>query len=181
VVLQQWQKHCWKQPLSELLKYSVIQKKMDSVSYVYISWTVHGMWMICIAFERGGTRFRTSIFPEPAWYVNDLHSIWKRRDSVSYVYISWNIRGTWMIYITFERGGTRFRTSVFPELYLHSIWKRGPTFSNTTARALAYRTAVQQRYLGQNGCCAAQDFCAQKLLLLLKWTPRYQELWEEPK
>ena len=33
-----------------------------------------------------------------------------------------------MIYITFERGG--------------------PKFSNTTARALAYRTAVQQRQLG---------------------------------
>jgi len=32
-----------------------------------------------------------------------------------------------MIYITFERGG--------------------PKFSNTTARALAYRTAVQQRQL----------------------------------
>ena len=32
-------------------------KKMDSVSYVYISWTIHGMWMICITFERGGPKF----------------------------------------------------------------------------------------------------------------------------
>jgi hypothetical protein len=41
-----------------------------------------------------------------------------------------------MIYITFERGD--------------------PTFLNTTARALAYRTAVQQRQL--NDYYAAKDF-----------------------
>ena len=40
----------------------------------------------------------------------------KNMDSISYVYISWNVHGMWMIYITFERGG--------------------PKFSNTTARAL---------------------------------------------
>jgi len=45
-------------------------------------------------------------------------------NSISYVYISWTIHGMWMIYIIFERGG--------------------PKYSNTTARALAYRTAVQQ-------------------------------------
>ena len=45
-----------------------------------------------------------------------------------------------MIYITFERGG--------------------PKFSNTTARALAYPTAVQQRQLEQNGYYAARDFFA---------------------
>jgi len=28
-------------------------KKMDSISYVYISWTIHGIWMIYITFERG--------------------------------------------------------------------------------------------------------------------------------
>ena len=32
-------------------------KKMDSISYVYISWTIHGMWMIYITFERGGPKF----------------------------------------------------------------------------------------------------------------------------
>ena len=32
-------------------------KKMDSVSYVCISWTIHGMWMIYISFERGGPKF----------------------------------------------------------------------------------------------------------------------------
>jgi hypothetical protein len=32
-------------------------KKMDSISYVYISRTIHGMWMICITFERGGPKF----------------------------------------------------------------------------------------------------------------------------
>ena len=29
-------------------------KKMYSISYVYISWTIHGIWMIYITFERGG-------------------------------------------------------------------------------------------------------------------------------
>ena len=42
-----------------------------------------------------------------------------------------------MIYITFEGGG--------------------PKFSNTTARGLAYRTAVQQRQLRQNGYYATKD------------------------
>ena len=28
-------------------------KRMDSVSYVYISWTIHGMWMMYITFETG--------------------------------------------------------------------------------------------------------------------------------
>jgi hypothetical protein len=32
-------------------------KKMDSISYVYISWTIHGMWMIYITFERRGSKF----------------------------------------------------------------------------------------------------------------------------
>jgi hypothetical protein len=32
-------------------------KKMDSISYGYISWTMHGMWMIYITFERGGPIF----------------------------------------------------------------------------------------------------------------------------
>ena len=32
-------------------------KKMDSVLYVYISWTIHGMWIIYITFERGGPKF----------------------------------------------------------------------------------------------------------------------------
>ena len=32
-------------------------KKMDSISYVNISWTIHGMWMIYITFERGGPKF----------------------------------------------------------------------------------------------------------------------------
>ena len=32
-------------------------KKMDSISYFYISRTVHGMWMIYITFKRGGPKF----------------------------------------------------------------------------------------------------------------------------
>ena len=47
-------------------------------------------------------------------------------DSISYVYIFWTVHGIWMIYIPFER---RYK------------------FSNTIARVLAYRTAVQQRQL----------------------------------
>ena len=31
-------------------------KKMDSISHVYISWTIHGMWMIYITFERWGPK-----------------------------------------------------------------------------------------------------------------------------
>jgi len=30
---------------------------MDAISYVYVSWTIHGMWMIYIMFERGGPKF----------------------------------------------------------------------------------------------------------------------------
>ena len=62
-----------------------------------------------------------------------MHLVWictvwfKKVDSISYVYISWTIHSMWMIYITLERGD--------------------PKFSNTIARALAYRTAVQQRQL----------------------------------
>ena len=61
-------------------------------------------------------------------HVAVLNTGWlKKMDSISYVYISWTIHGMWMIYIMFERGG--------------------PKFSNTTARALAWRTVVQQRQL----------------------------------
>jgi len=44
-------------------------------------------------------------------------------------------------------------TSIFPELYMVcgmiyiTFEREGPLFSNITARALAYRTAVQQRQL----------------------------------
>jgi hypothetical protein len=48
---------------------------------------------------------------------------------------------------------TQFSTSLFPELYM-VMWmiyitfeKGGPKFSNTTARALTYLTAVHQRQL----------------------------------
>ena len=33
-------------------------KEMESISYVYISWTIQGMWMIYITFERGGPKFQ---------------------------------------------------------------------------------------------------------------------------
>jgi len=63
----------------------------------------------------------------------------------------------WMIYITFERGG--------------------PKFSNTTARALAYRTAVQQRQLRAKslpqwwiGGVGKED------LVLQFWLPRSPDL-----
>jgi hypothetical protein len=50
-----------------------------------------------------------------------------------------------MIYITFERGG--------------------PKFSNTTARALAYRTAVQQRQLRAKWLlCGTKILCVRELI-----------------
>ena len=32
-------------------------KNMDSISYVYISWTIYGVCTIYIKFERGGPKF----------------------------------------------------------------------------------------------------------------------------
>jgi hypothetical protein len=74
----------------------------------------------------------------------DRYTAWfKKMDSISYVYISWIIRGMWIVYITFERGD--------------------PKFSNTTARALAYRTAVQQRQLRAKWLLCSTRFFALKL------------------
>ena len=42
---------------SSFFRYTGWFKKMDSISYIYISWTIHGMWMIYITFERGGPKF----------------------------------------------------------------------------------------------------------------------------
>ena len=42
--------------VSDRMWYTGWFKKMDSISYVYISWTIHGMWMIYITFERGGPK-----------------------------------------------------------------------------------------------------------------------------
>jgi len=39
------------------ITYTAWLKKMDSISYIYISWTIHGMWMVYITFERGGPKF----------------------------------------------------------------------------------------------------------------------------
>ena len=33
-------------------------KKMDSISYVYITWTIYGMWMIYIIFGKGSLHFQ---------------------------------------------------------------------------------------------------------------------------
>jgi len=38
-------------------------KKMDSILYVYISWTIHGMWMNYIKFERGALERSPSAQP----------------------------------------------------------------------------------------------------------------------
>jgi hypothetical protein len=44
--------------LNEMFPHSTAWlKKIDSISYVYICWTIHGMWMIYITFERGGPKF----------------------------------------------------------------------------------------------------------------------------
>ena len=41
----------------ESVSYTAWFKKMDSISYVYISWTIHGMWIIYITFETGDPKF----------------------------------------------------------------------------------------------------------------------------
>jgi len=38
--------------------YTAWFKTMDSILYIYIYWTIHGMWMIYITFERGGPNFQ---------------------------------------------------------------------------------------------------------------------------
>jgi hypothetical protein len=66
-------------------------------------------------------------------------------DSISYVFIYWTIHGMWIIYITFERGG--------------------PKFLSTTARALVYRTAVQQRQLRAKWLlCSTIFFCVHEFI-----------------
>jgi hypothetical protein len=71
-------------------------------------------------------------------------------DLISYVYISWTIHGMWMIYITFEGGS--------------------PKFSNTTARALTYCTAVQQRQLRAKWLlCSTGFFAFVSSLKLSRW------------
>ena len=47
-------------------------KNMDSNSYVYISRTIHGMWMIYIKFERGGPKFSNTT-PE-CWNEDETHA-----------------------------------------------------------------------------------------------------------
>ena len=70
-----------------------------------------------------------------------IHTAWfKKMDSISYIYISGTIQDMWMTYIAFERGG--------------------PIFSNNTARALARRTAVQQRQLRAKRLLCNPRFCA---------------------
>jgi len=47
----------WASRSGRITQYTEWFKKMDSISYVYISWTIHGMWIIYITFERGGPKF----------------------------------------------------------------------------------------------------------------------------
>ena len=72
-----------------------------------------------------------------------------KMDPILYIYISWNIHGMLMIYVTFERGG--------------------PKFSNTTARALTYHTAVQQRQLRAKWLLCSTRFAFVSSLKLSWW------------
>jgi hypothetical protein len=45
---------------------------MDTISYVYISLTIHGMWMIYILFEREGTK--VSITTTECWNEDETHA-----------------------------------------------------------------------------------------------------------
>ena len=51
-----------------------VSKKMDSISYVYISWTIHGMWMIYITFETGGPKYSNTTAREETKTKRTLHS-----------------------------------------------------------------------------------------------------------
>ena len=68
------------------------------------------------------------------------YTAWFKMDSISYVYISWNINDMWMIYITLE--------------------KEGPKSSNIIARELELSPSAQtcsSVSWEQNGYYAAQD------------------------
>ena len=47
----------WSQEIYTSLVKIQCDSKRYSISYVCISWTIHGMWMIYITFERGGPKF----------------------------------------------------------------------------------------------------------------------------
>jgi hypothetical protein len=75
------------------------------------------------------------------FWSSDWNTVWfKKIDSISYGYISWFVFRIRMIYITFEWGGPK-------------VW-------NTTARALVYRTAVQQRHLRTKWLQCSTNFLA---------------------
>jgi len=75
-----------------------------------------------------------------------VYTAWfKKRDSISYIYISWTIHGMWVIYVTFEGGE--------------------PMFSNIIARELAYCTPVQQHQLRTKWLlCSTRFFCVREFI-----------------
>jgi len=82
----------------------------------------------------------------------------RKMDSILYIYISWTIHSMWLIYITFER------------------W--GPKFSNSTARALAYCTAVQQSQLRAKWLlCSTRFFAFVSSLELSRRQPICSNWW----
>jgi len=53
--------YCWLYvPTKYCVCTTVWFKKMDSILYVYISWTIYDMWMIYTTFEREVLRFQVS-------------------------------------------------------------------------------------------------------------------------
>jgi hypothetical protein len=104
--------------------------------------------------EIGSDYVRAHESPPSKRYPTQGTASWAQMDSFSYVYISWTLHGMWMIYITFERGGSKF--------------------SNTTARALDYRDvrrflneSLPQRWIGRVG---KEDVALQF------WPPRSPDL-----
>ena len=55
----------------EMFEYTAWLKKTDSISYVYISWTILGMWMIYITFEREGPKFSNTA--AECWNEDETH------------------------------------------------------------------------------------------------------------
>jgi len=52
-------------------------KKIDSISYVYISWTIHDMWMMYVTFERGGPEFSNTT-ARALVYTGELGTEWNK-------------------------------------------------------------------------------------------------------
>ena len=121
---------------------------MDSISYVYISWTIHGMWMIYITFERGGPKFsNTTLERSPSaqpcssvsWEQNGYSAAQDFFALVSTLKLSRRLLCSvrFVFVSTFSGGIWKFRTASFKcyvdNPHTRKYWhtKLSPSFLNT--------------------------------------------------